>query len=633
MLRPRRRRLALAVLAIGLLAAVAWYRLAPRSRAVPPQIRLDEVADDLTASLDLATVREQAADRPVRIGGLAQRDDRPSAPGAFRRALIAPPPSTIHYRVRVPADGVLELEAGVATDEHVDRTTAAVAFRALIDGREVFARTVHPADGPGWHGRRVDLSFAAGREVELVLSTRAAGDGALAGTPGWGRVRLLRSTWRARQRPSRVERNVLVLLVDSLRVDPLGCYGSRPSHSPTLDGLAAAGTVFEQAIAQAPWTLPAVATLFTGLHPVSHGVVGGRWRWGEPDPALDASRTTLHDTIPTLAQLARRAGITTAYVTANGLVSPGTGLDRGFEERAQLTGRDSETRFARAAEVNARFLAWLAPNRAYRFLAYLHYMEPHTPYEPPAGFRPPDRADLPATLRAGDIEGFRRQRVTLDAPSLAYLRALYDGTVRYWDTELARLRAHLADLGVADSTVIVVLADHGEAFQEHGYLGHGVHLHDELLRVPLLVSGPGVPAARRPEQVQQIDFLPTVAALLGIDLPPGLPGHDLLGPPREKTAVASTAFWVAPDESRVDLHALRTPHWKLLHAPTTGHFELFDLVRDPAETVDRFGDTPEASALADRLAAWRATAPVPPPPDAAPHPDVAEQLRALGYVQ
>jgi arylsulfatase len=423
----------------------------------------------------------------------------------------------------------------------------------------------------------------------------------------------------------------LVLLVDTLRHDALGCGGAQPSPSPRLDALAAEGVLFDQAVAQAPWTLPAVATLFSGLHPVSHGVVGGRWRWGEPDAALDASRTTLHDSIPTLAELAQRGGITTVCLTANALVSQATGLARGFEYRAELTGRKTDTRFARAATVNDRFLDWLATNRGYRFFAYLHYMDTHAPYEPPAGLRPPDRADLPEPIRTGRIEEFRLDAISSEA--VEHLRALYDGSLRYWDGELERLRAGLARLGVADSTVIVVLADHGEGFKEHGYLGHGVHLHDELLRVPLIVSGPGIAPAHRREQVQQIDFLPTVAALLGLEAPAGLPGHDLLSSPREQPAVASTVFWVAPDESRAEIQAFRTPRWKLFHAPGNDHYELYDLAEDPGERHDRFHDLPEAAALAKQLASWRAAAPAAPSPGDAPHPRITEQLRALGYVQ
>jgi arylsulfatase A-like enzyme len=623
--RPQARLLIVtAVLAGGAL----WYVVGTRRDAMPPRVRVDEVLVDLTTALEHATVLEQAPGAAVRVGALAP-SHRPGGRVAYRPALVVPPPASVRYRLRVPAGAALELAAGVAAPEG----EGPVAFAASIDGRQVFARVIDPRGVTSfpWQEARIDLASEAGREVELVLTTRAASDPARAGTPGWSRIRLVRSTWRERQDASPSTPSVLVLLVDSLRADRLGCYGATPSPTPALDALAKSGVVFEQAIAQAPWTLPAVATLFTGLHPASHGVVGGRWRWGEPDPSVDTSRSVLADSVPTLAALARRAGITTAGFTASGLVSPITGLTRGFEHFVELTGNPTRTRFARAGNLNRRFLRWLAQNRTRRVFAYLHYMDTHSPYEPPEGFRPRERADLSDAVRAGKATALRNEALAAD--ELAHLRALYHGTVRYWDAELGRLVRGLADLGLAESTVVVVLADHGEAFQEHGYLGHGVHLHEELLRVPFVIAGPGIgPARRVPEQVQQVDFLPTVAGLLGIEAPPGLPGQAVLARFDERPAVTSTVFWQAPDGSRTELLAWRTPAWKLLHAPETGHYELYDLAGDPRERADLFGERPEGTRLASALASWRAALP-PPPAGAGEAPELGATLHALGYIE
>jgi arylsulfatase A-like enzyme len=229
------------------------------------------------------------------------------------------------------------------------------------------------------------------------------------------------------------------------------------------------------------------------------------------------------------------------------------------------------------------------------------------------------------------VSAVRRGALTDD--ELAHLRALYEGAVRYWDAELGRLLRGLHDLGVAESTVIVLLGDHGEAFQEHGYLGHGVHLHEELVRVPFVVSGPPAGRARRvPEQIEQVDFLPTVAALLGVEVPAALPGQAVLARFSERPAVASTGYWEAPDGSRTELVALRTPAWKLLHAPATGHYELYDLAGDPGERADLFASRPEGARLAAALASWRAMLP-PPPTEAGQAPELRATLRALGYVE
>jgi arylsulfatase A-like enzyme len=553
----------------------------------------------------------------------------------LRTALVAPPPSAIRFRVRVPPDAALTFGSALAGADGT-YPTGSVEFRVQIDGREVFRRVADPAASLGsfpWQPARIDLGEMAGRELDVVLGTRRTGTEIGTGTPGWSRLRVVRSSSHDRQRATAEQPSLVLIVVDSLRADRLGCYGARPSLTPTVDAIAATGTLCEQAIAQAPWTLPAVATIFTGLHPQSHGVVGGRWRWGESDTAADLGRAVLPESIPTLAERAQRAGITTVAVSANGLISPTTGLMRGFEHPNEVGGRRTGTHFARAARVNERFLRWLGDNRGQRFFAYLHYMDTHAPYEPPAPFRPPGSGSSVASgVHGGRIDEFRATQNPLDAAALADLRALYDGAVRYWDSQLAELRRGLDALGVTESTILVVTADHGEGFQEHGYLGHGVHLHDELLRVPLVIAGPGIAAGRRiPGQVQQVDVLPTVAALLEVPIPP-LPGTNLLVQRPEAAAVASTAFWHAPDGSRADLVAWRTPAWKLLHAPALERYELYNLARDPGEQQDRFRTAPEAGTLAAALSDWQRAAPA--PPETGPEdPAVREKLRALGYVQ
>jgi arylsulfatase A-like enzyme len=215
---------------------------------------------------------------------------------------------------------------------------------------------------------------------------------------------------------------------------------------------------------------------------------------------------------------------------------------------------------------------------------------------------------------------------------VAYLRALYDAAIRTWDRQLGVLLDGLSRLGLRDSTVVIVLADHGEEFDEHGWLTHRVHLYDELIHVPLVIAGPGIPRGRVTTQVQGIDVLPTIAARLGVLLPPGLPGRDVLVTPRvERPAVAETEFGLTAGAGMTELLALRQPPWKLIWAPATGHRELYDLAHDPGEHHDRFTDTPQAAALAAELSAWRAKAPAPPRPEGR-DPALEQKLRALGYV-
>jgi arylsulfatase A-like enzyme len=614
--------------AAGLLAAAVV--LAPRlwrdEFDLPARIRVEEVVQELSAGFDPASVVEQARDAPVHAGWI-----RPSqnfhAEGGLRRALVAPPPSTMRFRVRLPPGAVLRFGAGVEGDGKKDPDAAGIRFRVAVDGRERYARDIDPAGRRSdrrWLDERVDLGVSADREVEITLRTERAEAGArLAGMPGWSDVRVVEESWRERQVASPAAPNVVVLLVDTLRADRLGAYGASPSPSPTLDRLAARGVVFEQMVAQSSWTMPTVATVMTGLYPRDHGLED--WQAG-----------ALSNLVPTLAESAARAGISTVGVSANPLVSRRTSFARGFEYFVDYA-RDQTTRdWAHGPEVNRPFFAWLERNHGHRFLAYLQYMEPHDPYMPPPELRPPPPPGIRAAIAKGFLKRFTPKigvahTPTLQPAEIQYLRALYDAEIRSWDTALGRVLAELERVGLAGSTVVVVTADHGEEFQEHGRLTHGSHLYEETIRVPLVVVGPGIAPGRVRESAQGIDVFPTVAGLLAIAPPRGLPGVDLLRVRQERPVYSETHMGIAANGSALHLVSVRQDGWKLIHTPALGRFELYDLTRDPAEREDRFG-APEGADLQRLLAAWESSAPQAreqPEPDPALH----ERLKALGYVQ
>lgn len=613
--------------AVALVAAVvlgARY-LRPRGAGfrLPPHLSLEETVADLSTELDRHAVVREAVDAPVRVDGL-----QPSAAhdpnGGYRRVLVAPPPAHLRFRLSVPVGGALKFGVGVRSPGKRDPAAVGVRFMVDVDGRRVYSRVVNPAArrrDRRWFDERIELGAAAGREVEVALLTEPAGPGRLAGTPAWSQVRLVRETERARQAGRPGAPNVVILLVDTLRADHLGCYGADPSPSPTLDRLAAEGLLFAEMIAPAPYTMPSVATLFTGLHPRSHGAWQGK--------ALSGS-------LDTLAELAGRAGVTTVGISASPLVTRGVNFAQGFETFVELE-RDQRTKsLADAAAVNSTFLGWLAEHHGLRFLAYLHYMEPHDPYTPPADLRPSAADRMPPALAAGQVDAVAKKINKQGAPLLAtpvveHLRSLYEGEIRSWDRELAGLLDGLAALGLRESTVIVMTADHGEEFQEHGRLKHGLHLYEEQIRVPLVIAGPAIRRARIVEQAQGIDLFPTVATLLGLGVPAGLPGQDLLGRREARPAFSETRFRVTPGGAESALVSLRTARWKLIHGPEHGQFELYDLTHDPAERENRFDVTPEGAALAAELVAWQPLAQ--PPPPAARDPQLLQKLRALGYVE
>jgi arylsulfatase A-like enzyme len=625
-----------ALAALAAAGAVLHLLSRPSADRLPARLTIEEPVANLSAAFaQEAVVAERAGDPVVRDG--LQPGAALAVSGAHRQALVAPPPSRLRFRVRVPPGARLRFGVGVERTARREDGATGIRFAVTVDGRELWARTVDPARRRRerrWFDEEVDLGAPAEREIEIGLATTAAGPGErLAGRAGWSHVRVVARTDRDRQRAG-AGPSVLVLMVDTLRADRLGCYGAAPSPSPTIDRLAREGRLFEQAISQSSWTLPAVASLLTGLYPKSHGLVAGQHAGADALAGGGGDPSFLADAIPTLAAEAVRAGVTTFGVSASPLVSRDTNLARGFETFLEFGWDGKREDWTPAAVVNRAFLDWLAENRGLRFLAYLHYMDTHDPYTPPG--RPPAPPGVRREVVAGRVGPLalavnRGGAPPLPAAEVDYLRALYDGEIAAWDAELARLLEGLAAAGVAGSTVVVLVADHGEEFQDHGKLKHGIHLYDELVRVPLVVAGPGVGAARVAAQVQGVDLFPTVATLLALAVPPGLPGQDLLGTLAPRPAFSETLYGVAADGAETALAAIRLPDWKLIHTPAASRFELFDLAQDPGERENRFGRVEAGEALAARLARWTAETPAAPAPTGR-DPRLLEKLRALGYV-
>jgi arylsulfatase A-like enzyme len=600
--------------------------------ALPDTVVVEEIVAHLSDTLPPDAVLAQRADDPVREGPL-EPGDRLRA-GGHRPSLILPPPARLRFRLVLPPDAALRFAVGVDGARDRDPSLGGVRFSVSVDGEERWSREVNPAarkDDRRWFDERVALVGRGPGPAEIVLATAAADPSRpIAGLPGFGQVRLVRTTTRPRAAAA-AGPNLLVLLVDTLRADRLGIAGAVPSPSPTLDGLAAGGRVFEQAVAQSSWTLPSVATLLTGLHPRSHGALGRGTgergaRWG-----------FLSDRLTTWPELASQAGITTFGVSTNPLFSRGSNLAQGFEGFVELPWDPEARLWADAATVNERFVAWLRPNRRYRFAAWLHYMEPHDPYTPPPDLRPPPPADVRPAVAKGWVVDLARRIGRGEAPPLTpaevdHLKRLYDAEIAAWDRALASLLASLEELGVRDSTVIVVTSDHGEEFAEHGRLTHATQLYDETIRVPLIIAGTGVRAGRVAEPAQGIDLCTTALGVLGIAAPPGLPGQDLLTAIAVRDVVSETASALAPDGSAMDLASLRTATWKLIDAPSLPRRELYDLGRDPSERDDRWGTVAGGEALRERLDRFRATAPQPPRAER-DDPALDEKLRTLGYIE
>ncbi|MGE3276284.1 MAG: sulfatase-like hydrolase/transferase [Vicinamibacterales bacterium] len=397
--------------------------------------------------------------------------------------------------------------------------------------------------------------------------------------------------------------NVLVVTLDTTRADRLGAYGDTSGATPTLDRLAADGVVFEHAVSPAPLTLPAHSTLFTGEDPPFHGV---RDNGGY---ILDGSRQTLAETL-------KAGGWATGGFIGAFVLDAKFGLDQGFDEYVDefdINQRPGEGfalgDIARpAAEVVDHALPWLEAHKASRFFAWLHFYDPHSPYEPPEPFR------------------------------TRFASRPYLGEIAYVDAQLARVLAWLDAQGLRDRTLVVVLGDHGESLGEHGEGTHGLFVYEGTQHVPLIVRAPyaGLAGRRVPAIVRTEDVMPTILTLTGQAVPSSVRGTSLV--PLMTGAAAdleldaySESIYARNHFGWSELRAFREGRYKLIDAPRP---ELYDLELDPGETTNIFEDR---QALGDRLRLEirrldREAASGAPAAPAAIDPETRERLAALGYV-
>jgi arylsulfatase A-like enzyme len=379
----------------------------------------------------------------------------------------------------------------------------------------------------------------------------------------------------------RTPRGVVLITIDTLRADHLGSYGySRPT-SPFLDGLARDGVLFENAFSSVSQTSPAHASIMTGLYMAQHRVV----RNGMGLPPRARSRT------PTLADAFSLAGYDTAAFTAVGFLK---GVTAGFSTVDVGTlWRD----YRRADETVDAALRWLQGKRTTdRFFVWIHLFDPHTPHRAPE----PDEAAV-AFASEAEADAFGRARIDRDgvtpgffASSAALVKRYveYDAEIHFADRELARLHGQLAATGQDDGVLWVVTADHGEALGNHGHDAHGRHVYHEELRVPLILSGAGLPRGRRvSELVRHVDLFPTLAQLCGLRVEATsrlLPGRSLdpvLGtPPRSLSPAVAFAQRRPPDPDWEpgDVYTAFDRDWKYI-VHTNAQDEFYDLREDRLE--------------------------------------------------
>jgi arylsulfatase A-like enzyme len=434
--------------------------------------------------------------------------------------------------------------------------------------------------------------------------------------------------------------NILLVTLCTFRYTHMGAGGYRRPTTPFLDSLAGEGVFFENAVSASSWTKPSVASILTGLTPNVHGMTdmsGDR----EIIDGQYTPKRVLADEIVTLAECLRDAGYATAARINNVQAGEFFQMTQGFEDA--VTSHRMDT----AAMVND-LAGWLARlDRAKPFFFFMLTRDAHIPYDPKYEYFvrfnrsskviPENEYARYLTRMAEQARGI----VEAGKPAPYDLRQrwidLYDAELAQLDDALRRIPAVLRESGRASNTLIVVLADHGERFFEHGRIGHAMFLDEPVIHVPLILHGPNLPSGRRIKNVvRSIDLYPTLAAVTGAKPPDVLQGRNLLplvlGDPDSLEPLTAFASFQGVE------HVVRDGPYKFWCRPD-GRRELFDLRRDPLELRDVAADHSDvAQRLEQRLAQWLHEEEVlrqvvAQAPTRELTPEVIEQLRALGYVR
>lgn len=467
----------------------------------------------------------------------------------------------------------------------------------------------------GWH--RLGRGLRWGLGAVFVVAVLALGGVALYRTVLWDKALF---QWSLGAAPATPEHpNIVLITIDALRADHLGTYGYDPDVSPHIDALAREGVVFDQVIAQSSWTLPSVSSFITSMHPTELQIACPPD--GQPCHALvDEQRTTI-------AEMLQEAGYHTMACLTNSWLVPQNGFLQGFDQASNIrltAPYDRKILHQRPLiALSGQYLPWLkkAFDRTYdwifeprmksrhgvnntcaqrflhqnqqkRFFLWLYYMEPHPPYNPAPGCL---LCPLPEKLGPERENVLRRvgywqmrEREDITPTDRKALLALYDGLIFEADQFIGEILAEVEALGLADRTVIIINADHGEEFNDHGGYTHGLSLHHELVRVPLIVAGPVVtaPGSVVETPARLLDLLPTLAEIAGAPVPKEARGRSLLPALRGEEIPRLPAFSEKLYRVEGNYVAVTASGYKLIYELSQETAELYHLESDPNERVN-----------------------------------------------
>ena len=551
-----------------------------------------------------------------------------------RLSLVPPVPSRLTYRVSVPEGAKLDFDIGVSAlgeEAAAAPVTFAVEVTAGSGTERVFEETIRRRFANRWFKHRVDLASYGGRDVTLSFETseRATAftrsDRELNGqsmVPAWGHPVLGGASDDARLPP------LILISIDCLRADHVSAYGYEWPTTPNIDALAEKAVLFENVATVSTWTLPTHMSLLTGLMPTEHGLTRTRKR---------------SPSVPYLPEILAREGYETLGVISGLYLSPTFGYEQGFHVYRSLIDEPAEVLVSAAREL------FLSEPRRPRFL-FLHFFDAHWPYLPKDGYL--ERVGG----RPAEISTPLRKVIDAAPPKgpeeVTALKRLYDAEIAYIDDQLGAFFEELKRAGVYDEALIVVTADHGEAFYEHQLWQHSEVIYNEVTRVPLVVKLPGAAAPRRvPELVSQLNVFPTFLEELGIESPyasPGLlrlaegeaefPARALTEITWEPTAERGAFMRIAVSEPREKYVATLsgTMGDEAFVSKLTSE-ELYDLAHDPGETENLMLESTggaasmrgDVRAFLDVVRARRANG---AGEEIVVDEETREKLRALGYL-
>jgi arylsulfatase A-like enzyme len=505
-----------------------------------------------------------------------------------RNAFLMSVPAVLEHTIEISKGDFLEFGIGIAENSRLisgQRFSFNVFFEDTSGKNLIFSRNLYPQfpEDRDWLDARINVSEYDGKKGRIIFEAKDNSekhDTKVA----WSNPVL------CRKREKGI--NVILISLDSLRLDHLGCYGYYRETSPCIDALAREGVLFENAVSQSHWTLPAHMSMLTSLYPSTHKVYIER--------NLERSKITL-------PQVLRKHGFTCFGCVAHTRLRPEYGFARGFDSYIYKE-YDFKAKRATAEEVTLKAMKFITENKHKDMFIFLHYFDIHAPYTPPGRY-----ATLFDTTYTGTITGrdfrlftkpvdnvFADPHHEISERDLTHLVALYDGEVAHLDYCMGMLLNHLKAAGMYENTLIIVTSDHGEELWEHRSIGHN-SLYDEVVRVPLIIKLPEEMDQKRIDHVIQgsIDIFPTVLDVLEIPSPLQVQGNSLLPlveNPSKKWRNEAYSERLSGWNSNEYGIAVRTKHYKYIYTTRfdTHDFasfqkcdekkELYDITANPHET-------------------------------------------------